>query len=284
MNAVAEYDFSNLTAKLSELTGALLGRGATPGQAQQVLLTEAGQLAGRIGDALGPKTLGKAKANIDIDINKQMTSEPPYSYFEESQTKSSYDDFTWLYSSPAQLVGIKGSDNRPDLSGEEAVAAFREGQAAGKRGHMYVELGRRGRQRVLRLNRIRISSEAKAFIRQNIINATGELRAAFYRVAVKYVPSKRVPGWIMDKFDQVVAKEKSSDRTGDLDTPLAFIEFTVNAPGVTSNTSISGKISRALQGSQTILQSKLQKILRGFSYDWQTGRIFNSHITEDEDE
>jgi hypothetical protein len=282
MIANAEYDFSQLTKNVSGLTGALLGRGAQPGDLQKVLTTELGQLAGRCGDAVGPKTQAKAMKAIDRDIKSQLTILPRYSNLDEDQQYSSTADFTWLSAGPNFLLGINDEDNQPGMSGADALKVLRAGQKSIPRGNAYQALGQRGKQYVLRLNRVRVSAASMNYVRATLREKTGQLRAAFYRVAVKYVPTKHVPDWIARKFSVVEANGKSSDRESGMGTPEAFIEFTVRAPGVASNVNITAKISGAVQKTNYIVREKLAKILRGYKYDWETGKVFRSS-TDDND-
>jgi hypothetical protein len=282
-----EYDMSNLQEKISGMMGALLGRGAGGGDGHNLLRTETGQLAGRIGDAVGPKTQAAAAKRIDRDIGSFLVATPKYSNLDEEQQESSRGDFTWLAAGPNFLLGINDEDNRPDAGGFEALAMFRAGQKSGDRGARSEYLGQRGGmfsgQRVSRVNRTRVSASALLFVRQFVMQRSGELRAAFYRVAKLYVPSKRVPGWVESKIDQVIAAGKSSVAEGGMATPEAFIEFAVRAAGVDSNPKIVTAIQSGMRQSAYIAAGKLKKILQGYKYEWATGRVFRQKTNAVED-
>lgn len=270
----ASYNFDVFAEKLSGLVGALSGRG---GDAARVLATETGQLAGRIGDTLGPKTREKAFARIDRDIKQHLTIFPLYSNLDEDQQYSSTSDFTWLESGPNFLLGINDEDNQVRASGADALLMLRAGQKSKSRGNAYEYLGKRGHQSVQRLNRIRVSQTAFRAVQRDLRDRVGELRASFYRVALHFVPSKKVPAWILGKIERVEAKGKSALDDSGLSNPLGpVITFTVRAPGVVSNPRIEANISGAIQASSKILASKLRKVLAGYAYQWKTGQVFRA--------
>ena len=143
-----------------------------------------------------------------------------------------------------------------------------------KRGKAHELVGTRGRQNLIRLNRIRVSKAAFNYVQRRIVEKTGELRACFYRVTLKYT-RRHIPAWVLQRVDQVIAKGKSTlnDQT---QADEAFIEFGVAAPGVNSNARITAKIQGAVEQSKIILLEKIKKVLAGYKYDWETGRVFKS--------
>lgn len=283
MNAIAEYNFSNLRDKVSGLTEALVGNGMELGDLQRMLMTETGQLAGRMGDVVGPKTKDDATRKIDRDINRHLTTLPRYSIFtEDAQHESSkYSEFTWLTAGPNFLLGINDEDNQLNANGEDAYKMLRVAQKGMDRGDAYQKLGRRGKQAVMRLNKVRVSQAALKFVRAKIAGKTGELRAAFYSIAARYVPSKRIPAWIRAKFPQVEASGKSSFNEANLrHQEFASLEFTIRAPGVTENPGLVQKLNGAIEQSAHILAAKTEKILAGFTYDWNTGQVFRRRAND----
>lgn len=273
------YDLSLLEEKLSGMTRAMLGNGATEGDLQRLLMTETGQFAGRLGDAFGPSSQSVAMAKVDRDIKTQITTLPRFSNLDADQQYSSTAEFTWLSAGPNYLLGINDEDNQMQASGAEALKMLRAGQNSAPRGNAYIVLGKRGKQTVQRLNRIRISPAAYAQLRNLLKDRTGQLRAACYRIASRYVPTKRIPGWIRDKFDDVERNGKSVlDEALLRNGPLAAIEFTIRSPGLESNPKLGEKYEAALKKTEYILGEKLRKILAGYAYDWATGKIFRSRI------
>ena len=279
----AEYDYSNLNEKISGLMGALIGRGASEGDIEKLLKAETGQLAGRIGSVLGARTEAAAKRNATRDVAKQMTVLPGYSIFvdEDRQGHSANSDMEWLTASPQTLTGINAEDNRRDLDGPAAMELFRRAQKNGSRGKAAVVIGRRGHQKIVRVNRIRVTSAARDSMILSIFNRMGELSASFYRVAKKYVPAKRVPPWIERKFAAVFEKGKSSDESGGFGTPTAFVQFAVASIGIYSNPKIAERVQNVLDTAGNVVHRKLKNIVNGYQYDWETGRVFRPKYQED---
>jgi hypothetical protein len=90
---------------------------------------------------------------------------------------------------------------------------------------------------------------------------------------------------VAERFAAVLAKGKSRSSESGMGTPLATIEFIARAPGVASRAGIRTKIQGAMDGTRRILASKLKKIVAGYRYDWETGRVFrdkNDIITRSE--
>lgn len=254
------------------MIGMLFGRGASEGEAQQVLRTETGQLAGRMGDAVGPKSQSAAMKKVDREIKGHLAMFPRSVNL--NQESESYADFTWLYASPNALVGINDEDNQIKASGEEAYEMLRAGQHATPRGNSYVEIGQRGKQKIMRQNRVRVSAAAFNTVRRIIAEKTGQLRAACYRIAKLYVPSKRVPAWIESKFNAVEANGKSRVGESLMNTPEASIEFAITSAGVNSNPYLVAKIQGAIKGASISIKSKLDKISKGAKYIYETGQVY----------
>ena len=270
----AEYDASVLTRRMGELAGMLFGNGATEGQMQQVLKAETGQLAGRMGDAAGPSTQAQAMKKIDQEIKGQLAVLPgPMNLNQESE---SYSDFTWLYASSNALLGINDEDNQVRASGVEAYEMFRAGQNSVPRGNRYVELGFRnlGGQRIMRLNRVRVSLSSFNAVRKIIAEKTGQLRAACYLVAKTYVPSKRVPAWIEKKFGMVAENGKSRTSEALMGTPEASIEFAITSAGVIRNPRLAAKLQGAIAASAESIRAKLVKVAKGAKYVFETGQVY----------
>jgi hypothetical protein len=274
---IAQYDISKLTELVSGLNGALIGQGASAGDGTRLIQTETGQLAGRIGDSVGPKTLASATKIIDREIKGQLTILPRFSIFDsrEQSESSKYSGFSWLTAGPGFLTGINDEDNQKQAGGVQAYEMFRAGQHSAPRGKSYVKLGSRGSQAIQRLNRVRVSASSFNYVRNRIRSTTGEMRAAFYSVAKHYVPSKRVAGWIMERMPAAVAKGKTEHRdSGNVASPQAFTEFVVRSPGLNSNDRLQHKIQGAIEYSRISLANKLKKIVRGYKYNWQTGAVY----------
>jgi len=273
----ADIDLAGLNGFLQGLATVLHGTGqAGEGDLQRLMKTEAGQMAWDYSEALGPKTKADATDSIEKSINEQMSDKPRYSNLDQDQQYSSTNEFTWLAAGPNFLVGINNEDNRTDLSPGAAYDLFRQAQKAGARGNAWLEVGQRGHQHVLRLNRIRITAAAKKsilrFIRDNLV---GELRASFASTAEKLLPGKRIPDWVRDKIFQVDQKGKSIFNLSALNNATnPYIEFGSHAKGVQSNPIIVEKLAAATESRKYKIAEKIKKILAGHAYDWNTGRVF----------
>ena len=276
----AEYDISVLKERVSQLWGALFGRGAEPGQIEQVLKIETGQLAGRMGDAAGPTTYNSATKQVEKEMKKHLAFLPQGMNL--NQPSESHAEFTWLYASPKALVGINNDDNQQGVSGEEALSLFRSGQKLTPRGCTYEDFGRRtkngepskGFQHVVRINRVLVSKSAFKQAQRLVGEKAGQLRAACYAVAKKYVPSKRVPAWIEKKIPTVESNGKSKLQEGGMGTPEAFIEMTIKSPGVVSNDRLAEKFQGAIKASQKSIEAKLKQLAKGAKYVWETGAVY----------
>ena len=278
-----QYDMSNLSEKISELGGALLGRGASLGDLQQLLRIETGQMAARIGDSLGPKNKKSYRSMIKSEVRPHLTSVPMDTNIDDKHSRNSKKSgFTWLIAGPEYLVGINDEDNLVGIDGESALKLLRASQKNKSRGDDYVNIGSRGSQDVKRLNRIRISRQSYNYILSTIEQRFGKLRACFYRVALEYIPNKRVPAFVKKKVPAMISSGKSTlneSLVGGADQ--SFIEFGVTAPGVGgSNAKITAKISGAVDRSSKVLIEKVRKILNGYSYDWKTGGVFYSRVKD----
>ena len=271
---------------VSGLQGALWASGQG-GDSQRILRVSTGQLAGRIGDSVGPKSLEQQSKRIVSEIRNQMTVFPVHENIAPEHGESSYADFRWISAGSNFVVGIAAEDDQVRASGASAYQMYRAASRHGSRGKSQMVLGVRGKdkqQSVKQVNRIRISSSAFHYIQQQIRNTTGELRAAFYQVAVTYNPKRRVPGWLARKFEAVVAKGKSSSHDSLDSGPESFIEFTIKAPGVVSNDRLVIKIKGAIGRTAYIAAAKMKKILSGYKYNWETGQVFRpSPISDMED-
>ena len=277
MIADLEYDFSRMNDFVSGLNGALMG---SSGDGNKLLKTEAGQLAWEISESIGPSNLAKATKRISWEMKRHLSTVPAYSTFEDAERQgySSHSDFTWLTGGPRWLLGINDEDNQVKASGDEALKLLRVSQKSQDRGNAYVSLGTRrgkGTQKLLRLNRIRISKSAFLNVRKNILSRVGQARASFARTASILIPKKRIPPWVQAQFAAVESNGKTIFDDSKLNHPTEpSIAFGSRAKGVTSNPAMVNIIKNAINHRSYILFDKMKKILSGYKYDWETGRVF----------
>ena len=277
---VDQPDMTGLNELVSGLNGALIGSGGD-GDIHRVLKSEAGQLAWDISQSLGPSTKSDALGKIERDMKQFLTTKPAYSNLDSDQQYSSVADFTWLQAGPNFLVGINDEDNMPGASGGEAVAILRAGQKSTPRGKAYVSLGRRGKQHVYRLNRTRIAPSAFRAAKSLLSGKVGLLRASFAFAASVLIPAKRIPEWIAAHFPSRAQGRAVFSDAGLSHPTEPFIEFGSNAAGVESNPRISSKISGAVERRKVITRVKIQNVLKGYAYDWNTGRVFRRRESGD---
>lgn len=271
-----------LQHKSADLIEALIGQGASGGDILAATRTEMGQMMGRVGDAVGPRTKDAQNKKIEREVKRQLTILPQRSNLDEMESEK-YAEFTWLYAAPTVLFGINDEDKQRGASTEAAFQMFRAGQHGRDRGDAYVPLGRRGKQKVMRLNRVQVSKAAFKGVVDILRNKQGQLRAACYRIAAHYVPTKRVPAWLRDKFATVEANGKSQIQETILDAH-GNITAIIKSPGVQSNDRLVEKFRGAIKKSQYILEEKTRKILRGYKYAWETGQVFRQRDAGPNDE
>lgn len=296
-----EYDFANLKEKISGLSGALLGNGASEGDAQILLRVETGLLHAAIADSIGPKIKEKAETKIKFDVGRHLTTAPEYINPKfnggRTQESESFSEFTWLTAGHGAngkfLLGINDEDLQLSSNAAQALAMLRTGQKSRDRGDAYQNLGQRGtssiknphgggRINILRLNRIKVSKATFNAVVKNLMDKTGGLRAAFYSVAKKYATHVRVPAWLAQKFEQVAASGKASVT----DTLISggatgYIESTIRGAGVSSNPALTEKFRVAFSQRGEIIVSKYKKILAGYKYNWETGQVFRAKPVDD---
>ena len=274
MNITAEYDTRKLEKNLSLMAGLLFGRGATGGELEAMLVAENGQCFTRMGDAAGPKTLPSAKKKIIKDLNSALMIFPT-SNLSAEQKYSSTADFTWLYAAPAALVGINDEDMQKSASAEQAVAFLRVTQKSVPRGNRYERIGTRGIQSIMRINRVAVSRVAYNGALNMLLEKTGQLRAACYRIAKQCGSKKRVPAWLEKKFAAVAANGKSVlNESGLRNGAESFIESTIHTPGLVSNDRLARKMQAAINASAEGIRRKAGKILQGAKYVFETGQTY----------
>lgn len=269
-----DYDLKGLSRLVSSLSGALFGNGED-GDLHRVLKTEGGQLAWDISQNLGPATKDAGNAKVERQAKAFLTTLPGYSNLEEGQQYSGTADFTWLQAGPGFLLGINDEDNQMNASGSDALTYMRAGQRSGSRGKAFVELGRRGKQKILRLNRTRVSKSAFNSATRAIKEKFGTLRASFAFTAAKLIPGKRVPQWISRHFGTRANGRAVFNEAGLSHPTEPFLEFGSTSPGVESNPAIVEAIGSGTTRRKILLEAKLKKVLAGYAYDWNTGRVFN---------
>ena len=284
----ASADLTGLNRFVSNLFFVLHGTGQN-GDIHRFLRTEAGQLAWDISQALGPKSPASATRSLTWEMKKHLSVKPAYSNLETEQQYSSTADFTWLYAGKNFVAGINDEDNQVRASADEAKQFLRTGQATPDRGDAWQTLGYRGqakaaggrgRQHLLRLNRVRVSASAFNAVRKTLTARIGELRASFAYTASRMIPSKPIPNWLARHFPTRVRGKAVFNEDGLLHPLAPFIEFGSNAKGVNSNPFVVDKIARAVEKRKYLIHKKINQIVRGYTYNWNTGQVFKPEVPE----
>lgn len=283
MTTNAEYDLKGLSQLISKLDGALFSQGGD-GDIHRVLKTEAGQLAWDISMALGPRSKSAGDKKVERDVKQFLTPKPIYSNLDQEQQYSSYGDFTWLAAGPSFLTGINDEDNQLGASTDDALLYFRAGQYSGSRGPTYVTLGQRGKKKIQRLNRVRVSQSTMRSVVNVVKGSFGLLRASFAFTAVELIPGKRVPDWVSRHFS-TKARGRAIFSNAGLNHPTEpYIEFGSSAKGVESNPRIAQIVSGQIERRKRLMAEKIRKVVAGYAYDWNTGRVFKRREAKVEEE
>lgn len=279
MNLVA-YETANLEKKLSELVGILIGRGVAKGDVQRALEVEAGQCAWRIAQQLGPSSSATATRRLNSEMSRYVTSRPTWSNLDENQKYSSTSDFTWLYAGPRFVAGINDEDDQTDLSVSDAVKLYSDARKLPSRGNAWITLGKRGKQAILRVNRIHLKQATLSGVRLVIASKFGQSKATFVRTAMRYL-RRSFPAWVTRQVPTVIENGKAILDESQLRSSIPSITFGSRAPGVESNPKMVKAIQNGVKQSEKTLAAKVRKMFAGQTYNWNTGQVFKPTNFED---
>ena len=112
---------------------------------------------------------------------------------------------------------------------------------------------------------------------------TGDRRPSFAFTAAQLLPTKRVPQWVSRHF-ATRANGRALFNDAGLNHPTEpYLEFGSTAAGVETNSRISQAIHDGVEHRKFLIVAKLKKVLRGYAYDWNTGRVFNRREAQEEE-
>lgn len=281
MKSLISVDLTGLERFNSELLGTLFGRGDS-GDARRFVEVESGQLAQDCSDSLGGSQAGGEK-KIERDFKRFMSIKPVFG--EGFESKSNPGDMIWLNAGPKILTGMNKSDDYSSENPGGAVTIFRYEQKKNPDGRgmkyesldFYLTGGRGGNraQHVQRLNRISLSAQAFAGAIKAIAFNVGILRASFAFTAEKLLVRKKSPPAFVARHIASQAQGRAIFNPIGLATTSPIMEFGSRAYNVVSNKWVSGRISAAVEKRKAKAAIKLEKVLLGYTYDWNTGRVFN---------
>lgn len=281
MNLEVQVDLKGLNEFQSQLFGALLGQGrAGNGDAQRFLKIETGQLAKEIAMQMGPKSLSKGEKKIKVETNRTFfTLEPQVELFTGSRAGGG--DLQWLFAykyekvNGSGLVGVHRENMMPQLSVEDAKSIMR---SYNKKQTKWDRIGTRGKgdkhQGVYEILRIVTRPSVILGVVKGIKEKLGQMKASFAFTANELGSWNSPPAWVSKHFGGYVNGKAVLNRSQETNTFNPFIEFGSRAKGVVSNDKINAAIVRAYQARCRISIKKLKKIIDGFTYDWNTGRVF----------
>lgn len=272
----ADIDLAGLTKFNSQLFGALLGTGqGGEGDVHRFIKSEAGQLAWDISNAIGPKTKNKGIAAIARDVRKVFfgITVPVFPRPQQGQ-----GDIQWLFASSKMnyLVGAHREDVLPGIGQSAMKEAMKS--ASRERGPSWKDTGvNRGKQHVILISRIVTAPAKLAALVKEQSRKVGQLRASFAYTASKLVPGKRIPGWVSAHFS-TKANGRAIYNEARLAGPNPVIEFGSTAKGVNSNPYLVQKIYGAVERRKEIVKAKINKIVKGYTYNWNTGQVFKEQV------
>ena len=258
-----ETDLSGLNHALGQLAGVLRA------DSKELLKVEAGQMAWRIAQGLGPTSAAKGNRGVEKDVSKHLTVKPRREF---KPGKQGEGDIQWLYAGPQFLAGIERKNNRVDASAAEATRLYYQSKSATPR-NAWKKLGVRGKQSVMQLERVRVKPGVFKEVIRAIKANVGQAKASFAFTTAK-TTAKRIPAWISRHFSKVEGR-KAVFSTAELQHPTApALVFGSRAAGVVSNPKMAAAISSGVRQSAKIIVGKVQKLLNGYAYDFKTGAVF----------
>lgn len=259
MIEVAAIDTRNLTFLLNGLKHALIGTGQS-GDAAQLVKDQTRLLAIEVGNVIGPQSLAKGVDKIQRDVNSFLFSNKDDNIHGLSRQG---EDMTWMYAGPHFLVGASNEDYHGDTWGD-ASKLLRDAKTAGPRGKTYIEIGERGKQHVMKVNRTVISTVSKNALLQKLYTHIGRMKASILQTAVKLGPTL-TPGWILQHMPSPKA---ISDLTGLDNAESPSTTFGSTSRGISR---MRDKVQRAVRIREKKMAIALKGILSGYSKDFKAG-------------
>jgi len=273
----ADVDIRGFSRLVEGLQNALIGTGQD-GDLFQVVKSEARQLAWEMSRQMGPTSRATGERKIGRDVGRVFAPGPDPAF--EVSKRGGEQGITWLIASKknAVLVGVKNEDAaRPDMGLEFMERILRASQSAGNpRGDRRTTLGSRGRQKVVLINRVIVTRDRYSTLKLRLMERVGRLRASFASTA-EHLGLATVPSWISRHFSAVRSEGVAIFRYRMEESAATAIEFGSRSPGVVSNPNLAERLRGAVERRKPMMLNKIQKILAGYRYDWNTGGVFKSN-------
>lgn len=275
-------DLSRLNYSLGELAAMLKTDG------RQLVRTEAALLAADIADGLGPQNITRGNSSVLRGVKKSFfpLKNGIQPFFGTGAGKG---DIHWLFGTKKKihaLVGADPMDVRLDANADTMIKIrrFRQGGAWQDLGNFsHITTDSRGRKRrvytkfnqsqhAYRINRTLVTPEAFRDFYERGKQFVGQLKASFAYTAQQLGKSERRQ-WVSRHFPTKAGGKAilidNSDKSG-----LPQITFGSSAKGVLSNPRIAAVIQSRVSYRSKLIAEKLKKVLSGYSYDFNNGRVF----------
>lgn len=268
MNPTVMIDLSGLNGQLLALQDALVGAGQD-GDLSTVIKGEGRLLAMEVSTQLGPKEKARGEAKVYQAV-KQTFAPGPETVFEASKRNGRGGDsgLTWLYAGPDFLVGVPMENLQPGLSATQAREQQR-GLNQKVSGNAWTKIGRRGKQAVMKWNRIILNRAAFDRLVRDKNTRVGRMRATF-AYAAHLLGQSRIPGWISRHFDKVAADGAALyDATKLNDRTAPALAFGSRVPGIEN---FQEQIDRAVDNRFAKLTVRIAGLIQNYSADWKAGR------------
>jgi len=279
MTGNVTFEMEGLQRFSSELLGTLIGSGRG-GDVRKFIEVESGLLAQDIAQSLGPKSEKSGAVPIEQDMNKYLTVKPAFENLEAEDRSEGTGDMDWLAAGPTVLSGIYKDDDqiKEGATGVAAIFRYEQKNLPDGRGPSYLAIGGgRGIQHVQRVNRIRVKKAAfRAALKILSLNL-GLLKASFAYTASRLLSHRKtLPQFVMRHIASSAQGRAILNDSGMANNASPVMEFGSTSIGVESNPKIAARISEAVKNRRQVMSAKLKKIIKGYIYDWNTGRVFRS--------
>lgn len=268
MTPTATIDLSGLNGLIYDFQDALIGAGED-GDLPKTVKDQGRLLAWEASTQLGPKKESRGEAKVLADV-KQTFAPGPVEVFEFSKRQGAGGDsgLTWLYSGPDFLVGVPQENLQPAMSATTMRSKQRELNEQVK-GKAWTQIGKRGKQVVMKWNRIVVKRSAFESLLKMKNKRVGRMRATFAYAAHR-LGMDRIPRWISRHFETVAADGAAIYNDAKLnDRTAPSIEFGSSVPGIENFTE---QINNAVDRRFHLLTAKIQNIISGYAGDCSAGR------------
>jgi hypothetical protein len=265
---LSSIELTMFNARIAELQEALVGAGED-GDLSTSIKGEGRLLAWEISTELGPRKKENGEHKVYLDAKKTFFPEPTKTFPENKRNGKGGDSgLSWLYAGPDFIVGVPQENFQMGIS-ESAMRDQHKSLAEKVSGKAWSKIGKRGKQSVMKLNRIIVKREAFNRFIKSKQTRVGRMRATF-AYAAYMLGQTRIPAWVSRHFDKVSADGRAIyDQSKLNDKVSPSLTFGSGAPGIEN---FEPMIESAVETRLHKLTAKIQDIIHGYSKDWMAGR------------